>query len=44
MVRTVPYIRAIGQIESLDMDAIREEIASEEKGHGHDHDHEHEHA
>ncbi len=33
----------IGQIEALDMDAIREEIASEEKGHDHDHDHDHEH-
>jgi len=36
----------IGQIEGLDMDAVREEIENEAKDHeGHDHaDHEHEHA
>jgi thioredoxin 1 len=38
----------IGQIEELDMDAIRKEIASEETGddnaHEHDHEHEHDHA
>ena len=35
----------IGQIEGLDMDAVREEIENEAKDHqGHDHDHDHEHA
>jgi thioredoxin 1 len=35
----------IGQIEELDMDAIRSEIAAENAdGHDHDHDHEHDHS
>ncbi len=42
----------IGQIEALDMDSIRKEIASEADGdgdgdghdHDHDHDHDHQHA
>lgn len=37
-------VQLIEQIEALDMDAIRQEVASEGKGHDHDHDHEHEHA
>lgn len=37
-------VQLIEQIEALDMDAIRQEVASEDKGHDHDHDHEHEHA
>lgn len=34
-------VQLIEQIEALDMDAIRQEVASEDKGHDHDHDHEH---
>lgn len=37
-------VQLIEQIEALDMDAIRQEVASEDKGHDHDHDHEQEHA
>jgi len=37
----------IGQIEGLDMDAVREEIENagdDHDGHDHDHDHDHDHA
>ncbi len=34
----------IGQIEALDMDAVRKEIESEGEGEGHDHDHDHDHS